>query len=113
MPTVSIELEEDWNSSLPINRHKSTWNDGTTEKKFKDYADSREQSTEVDDFTVEVETSDGTKPWKPQLVFPNKEKTNPRDDKSVVMRVGKKKPNYLSEVELAPFIDGKFYDYKY
>ncbi|XP_031783436.1 uncharacterized protein LOC100120629 isoform X1 [Nasonia vitripennis] len=112
LPTVSIELEEDWNSSLPLPSEKPSSPRGDSyERKFAPTEkDVDEDSADTEDFTVEVETSDGTKPWKPQLVFPNKAKANPREEKSVVMRIGSnnnnnKRKNFLEDVEIAPFLD--------
>lgn len=114
LPTVSIELEEDWNSSLPLPSEKPSLPRGDTyERKFAPTEKDADDSADTEDFTVEVETSDGMKPWKPQLVFPNKAKADPRDEKSVVMRVGgnsNKRKNFLEDVEIAPFLDGKFFD---
>lgn len=107
-PTVSIELVEDWNSSLPlVTRKPNSWSQTQPVQKSNDKEDPDEISAEGEDFTVEVETTNGRKPWKPQVVFPNRERTPSKNDKSVVMKVNNREPHrFNSDVEEAPFLDG-------
>jgi hypothetical protein len=62
----------------------------------------------LEDFGVEIETTDEIKKWKPQLVFENKNRKNPNEEKSVVMKINDHIPSYLMDVEVSPFLDGKF-----
>ncbi|XP_023248280.1 uncharacterized protein LOC106641736 [Copidosoma floridanum] len=105
VPTVSIELEEEWNSSLPLPPEKPS-KKPIVGKKFSKKRPEKESPSEYDNFEVEVETADGTRnTWRPQMVFNNRTDKD-TDDKSSVMRVNKrKKPSFLLEVELAPFLD--------
>ncbi|XP_058789027.1 uncharacterized protein LOC131662991 [Phymastichus coffea] len=107
LPTVSIELEEDWNSSFAQQTAESTRDTNSGAKTFWP-STTEEDSTETDGFEVEVTTSDENVPWKPQLVFKNKAEAEQRkNEESVIMRVGKHKPSYHDDVVVAPFSNGK------
>lgn len=93
-----------------VTKKPATWSTSQVSKKSKDKSEPDNVSIDgEEDFTVEVETSDNTKPWKPQIVFPNRERTPSRGDKSVVMKVNNRDPHHTNEdVEETPFLDGKF-----
>ncbi|XP_011499966.1 PREDICTED: uncharacterized protein LOC105363863 [Ceratosolen solmsi marchali] len=106
VPTVSIELEENWNSSIPIFSETTNQNEDSLEKKANEDIDS-DEFTGAEDFAVEIETTGEGKQWKPRLVFDNKNKTKTKEEEeeSVVMKINSHTPSYLLDVELSPFLD--------
>lgn len=104
LPTVSIELEEDWNSSYPQPVNKPSWTANSDASQFE--PTSLVDSTESKDFEVKVApTSDeNNKMWKAQVILNKKDKE--RDEKSVIMHIGKQRPSYLDDVEVTPFFEG-------